>query len=133
MRAGMLEFPIIAGGSACAAINGPELLNAVAPHIENSSTEGCSEPLVERSAVIVTVQVRKSIIELAEGVRGVDHHRYATRVSHIANGAHWQDVPGDVHHVGYHQQTRLSRQRVGVYLHDLIGRLRVHGDVDEAV
>src|ERR1700723_487616 len=133
MRAGMVEFSNIAGGYAFVAINGPELLNAVAPHIENSSTEGCSEPLVERSAVIVTVQVRKSIMKVAEGVGGLDHPRFAALLSHNRNGAPWQDVPGDVHHVGYHQQSRLSRQRVGVYPHDLIVRLRVHRDINESI
>src|SRR6202521_2499820 len=133
MRAGMIEFSNIACGYALVAINGPELLNSVAPHIENSSAEWCGEPLVERGPVIVTMQVGKSIIEVREGVRSVDHYRYAMRVSHVANGAHRQDVPGDVHHVGYHQQSRLRRQRVGVYPHDLIVRLRVHRDINESI
>src|SRR5580704_10837328 len=114
MRAGVIEFSNIAGGYAFVTINGPELLNAVASYIQNSGAERCSEPLMERGAVVVAVQVGNSIIEVGEGVRGVDHDRYATRVSHIANGADRQDVPGDVHHVGYHQQSRLLRQRVGI-------------------
>ena len=88
MRAGMIEFPNIASGYAFVTINGPELLNAVAPYIENYGAEWRSEPLVERGPVIVTVQVRKPIIEMGEGVRSVDHYRYAMRVRHIANGAH---------------------------------------------
>src|ERR1700728_909131 len=133
MRAGMVEFSNIAAGYAFVTINRPEFLNAVAPHIKNSGAEWCGEPLMERGPVIVTAQVRNSILEVGEGVRSVDHYRNAMRVSHIANGAHRQDVPGDVHHVGYHQQSRLLRQGVGVYLYDLIVRLRVHGDVDAAV
>src|SRR5258708_39324897 len=102
MRAGMIEFSNIAGGYAVVAINGPELLNAVPLHIQNSGAEWCSEPLVERGPVVVTVQVGNSIVEVGEGVRSVDHYLHATRVSHVANGADRQDVPSDVYHVGYH-------------------------------
>src|ERR1700722_16069829 len=112
MRAGMIEFSNIVSGYGFVTVNGPEFLNAVTPHIENAGAEWSSEPLMQRGPVIVTVQVGKSIVEVGKGVRSVDHYRYAVRMSHIANGAHRQNVPGDVHHMRYHQQPGFLRQRV---------------------
>ena len=133
MRAGVIELGNAVQRYAFIGIQRPEGRNAILAHVQNAGAEWCAQPFVQTGAVVIAPEIGNAEIQLGKGVGAVYHDRYATRVCHVADGAHGQHMASDVDHVAHHQQLGAGRDGVGIHLDDLAVRLRVKGYGDERV
>src|ERR1051326_1371389 len=109
MRADLFEFANIAFLLVFGSKQGPDLGDLVTLNIKKSGPFRRVEPLVQRRAEVVAVQVFLFEIKLRERVRAVDDRFDAVTAGHLTYGFHRRDLAGDIYLMSNLNQARARR------------------------
>ena len=77
--------------------HGPDFWDILFLHIEETSTQGSTDPFVQAGAIIITIEVIDGEIKMAKRMGAIDHHFNAPGMRHITYFSDRQDVSGDIH------------------------------------
>ena len=86
-------------------------------HVQHARADGRQQPLVQRGAEVVAVQIGVLEGELREGMRAIHNHLDAALASHLADLLHREDLAGaigdvaDVNHLGARRDRLLDAFR----------------------
>src|SRR5262249_15393390 len=110
MSADLLEFPDILAQRMVGAHHRPDPGNFGFPHVEHARSYRGQQPLMERRAVVIAVEILVKERKLREGMRAVDDDLYPPRARQLANLLDGEDLARSVGDVAYVDDLRLRRE-----------------------
>ena len=111
MRADLLEFPDVLHFRRGRRRQWPEVLDILPADIEESCADRREQPLVQRRAVEIALEVRHLEREMRKGVRAVDDRLDVPRARHARDIAHGKELPRQVRDVADVDYFRLRCDR----------------------
>src|SRR5262245_58073590 len=104
----------------------PQLLDVLAADVEEAGADRRQQPLVQRRAVVVALEIAQREREVREGVRAVDDGLDAAAARHPRDVADREQLPGEVRDVAEVDDLRLRRERALEALPELADVPRRH-------
>ena len=108
----------------------PQLLDILAAHVEEPGADRREQPLVQRRAVVVALEIAQLEREMRERVRAVDDRLNGAAARHPRDLAHGKQLTREVRHVAQVNDARLRRDRLLESRSQLRQVLRRHRERD---
>src|SRR5207249_771890 len=80
------------------------------PHVEHAGADRGQQPFMQRSAVVIAVEILLAEGKLCEGVRAVDDDLYSAGASQLTDLLYGKNLAGSVGDVAYMDDLRLRRE-----------------------
>src|SRR5262249_14392369 len=110
MCADLLEFPDIFAQGMVGRHHRPDPGYLGFPHIEHARADRRQQPLMQRRAVVIAVEILMEERKLREGMRAVDDDLDPARASELANLLDGKDLASPVGDVAYVDDLGLRRE-----------------------
>ncbi len=123
-------FRMFSSCDAAARHHRPQRLDLVAPDVEEARPDRGVQPLVQRRAVVVDVEIVAREGEVREGVRAIHEDLDPLLPRHLHDLPHRENLPGEVGDVRDFDDAGARRDRRAELLDDVVVRRRRHLERD---
>ena len=106
----------------------PEIRHLLFLHIQQAGTQRRTQPLMQRAAVIIAVQIGYAELKMRYGMGTIHTNLHPAGMRHIADLSDRQDLAGNIDDVRYQDQLRPGRNGIGIQRYDLFIRSRMVGN-----